>query len=85
MSPSRERAVVGDAVADHLVDRGAQRLGEVPPVVERARVGAAGDGACVARRSISSVVTPGSIIGAEIGQDVGRLVAGAAHAFDDVG
>lgn len=32
-------AGVGDAVADHLVHRGAHRLGE-PPVAERARVGA---------------------------------------------
>ena len=34
-----ERAVVGDPVADDLVDRGAQRLGEAV-VVERARVAA---------------------------------------------
>ena len=34
-----ERPVVGDAVADDLVDRGAQRLGEAV-VVERARVAA---------------------------------------------
>ena len=39
MSPSAMHRVVGDAVADHLVQRGAQRL-RVAPVAQRARVGA---------------------------------------------
>ena len=42
MSPSTQRPVVGDAVADHLVDRRAHAL-RVPVVVERAGVGAALD------------------------------------------
>ena len=42
-----ERAVVGDAVADHLVDRRAQRLREAL-VVQRARVAAARDARLVA-------------------------------------
>ena len=42
-----ERPAVGDAVADHLVGRGADRLGEAA-VVERARVAAQPDGLVVA-------------------------------------
>ena len=42
-----QRAVVGDAVADHFVDRGAQRLRE-SLVVQRARVAAARDARLVA-------------------------------------
>ena len=49
MSPSCSAPRVGDAVADDLVDRGAQALG-VAVVVERARVGAALDVELVAVR-----------------------------------
>ena len=42
-----QRPVVGDAVADHLVHRGAERLREAV-VVERARVAAAVDAGLVA-------------------------------------
>ena len=49
MSPSTSGPVVGDAVADDLVDRGAQRLREAV-VVERARVAAPGDAGLVADR-----------------------------------
>ena len=80
----QQLAAVGDAVADDLVDRGAQRLGEVA-VVEGARVGAAGDAGLVA----DAVELVGGDAGgdglADLDQHLGRDAAGDAHALDLVG
>ena len=84
MSPSIQRPVVGDAVADDLVDRRAERLGE-GAVVERARVAAAADALVVAQGV--------ELVGGDARchrlphrlQDLGRRPAGRPHALDDLG
>ena len=84
MSPSTSGPVVGDAVADDLVDRRAERLGE-GAVVEGAGVAAAADALLVAQGV--------ELVGGDAGrhrrahglQDLGRGPAGPAHALDDLG
>ena len=63
-------AIVGDAVADDLVDRRAERLGEAV-VVERARVPAALDAGRVADRIELVARDAGTDRGARGGEDLG--------------
>ena len=75
---------VGDAVADHLVGRGAHALGEVV-VVERRRIGVALD--------VQLVDVLVDLVGGDAGadelagqpEDLGGHDAGAAHPGDDIG
>ena len=83
MSPSTSGPVVGDAVADDLVHRGAQRLGEAV-VVERARVAAPVDAGLVADGVELVGGDAGPDGGAGEGQHLGRRPAGDAHALDHV-
>ena len=84
MSPSCERPGVGDAVADHLVDRRAHALREAV-VVERRRVGVALD--------VQLVDVHVDLVGGDAGphhlagqaQDLGGDGAGVAHPLDDLG
>ena len=78
-----QRAVVGDAVADHLVDRRAQRLREAL-VVQRARVAAARDARLVAD-AVELVGGHADLhrVG-ELEQDLAPGVAGGAHAIGEL-
>ena len=84
MSPSSDRAAVGDAVADDLVDAGAQRLGEAA-VAERRGVGAV-----VAEELVAD---PVELVGGHARHDVAAdelaglrgEPAGDAHPLDRVG
>ena len=79
MSPALELLVVGDAVADHMVDRSADGLGK--PVV--AHVGRDGlllvDDEIVAEPVQLVGGDPGGHMGLDHVQDVGRQPAGEAH------
>ena len=79
-----QRAVVGDAVADHLVDRGAQRLREAV-VVERARVAPALDARLVADRVELVGGDPRTDGGAGEREHLAGGAPGAPHALDDIG
>ncbi len=80
--------VVGDAVADHLVGRGAQRLGErvrAARIHQRARVGVVGD-----RPGVTELVDglggdPRSDHGPERLEGVGGESPGATHLLDRLG
>ena len=84
MSPSSSTAVVGDAVADDLVDRGAQRLGKAL-VAQRRRVGA------VVEQEL--VADPVDLVGGDAGGDdrggrrhgLGGDPAGHPHPLDGLG
>lgn len=79
-----ELAAVGDAVADDLVDRGAERLGE-PPVVERTRVGATGDAGVVADPVEFVGRDAGSDRRADLDEATGGDATGDPHVLDLVG
>src|SRR5690606_29356836 len=79
--PLLQHRAVGDAVADHLVDRRAQRLGEAA-VAERGRVGTVGDGELVPDAVELVGGDPRSHRGAHVLQGLCGETGGAADAFD---
>ena len=82
MSPSRRRSVVGDAVHDHVVRRGADHRREAV-VAEEVRAWRPG-GRCTSRPMASSsrVVTPGRDGGADALVHLGHDPSGPAHDRD---
>ena len=78
-------AVVGDAVADHVVDRGADRLGKAV-IVERRRGGAElVDDVVVAQLVQVACADAGFHVGGDHLQHTGGLAAGFAHLLDFFG
>ena len=78
-----QRSIVGDAVADDLVHRGAERLA-VAVVVERARVAVALDAGGVADRVELVGGDAGSHGGTGEREDLRGGSAGPAHALDHI-
>jgi hypothetical protein len=82
--PVADHGVVGDAVADDLVQRGAQRLG-VAAVAERAGVGAVAGQELVPHPVQLVGGHPGRDVPADLSQRLGGELPGGPHPLDGLG